>query len=79
LRTRPALWNLLIVLEEEADGPSFFYTTNDLSSRWKQSPPPMSCLFERLQQQGFLVTRTHCTPTGFKTNAPLAVIKEVFK
>jgi tRNA (guanine26-N2/guanine27-N2)-dimethyltransferase len=79
LRTRPMLWSLLVLLEEEADAPPFFYTTNDLSSLLKQSPPSMGRLFERLQQKGFLVTRTHCTPTGFKTNAPFEVIKEVFK
>jgi tRNA (guanine26-N2/guanine27-N2)-dimethyltransferase len=79
LGTRPALWNLLVLLEEEADAPPFFYTTNDLASLLKQSPPPMDRLFERLRQRGFLVTRTHCTPTGFKTNAPLEVITEVFK
>lgn len=79
LRTRPALWKLLVLLEEEADAPRFFYTTNDLSSLLKQSPPPLSRLFERLHQQGFLATRTHFSPTGFKTDAPFAVIKEVFK
>jgi len=79
LRTRPLLWKLLVLLEEEADGPPFFYTTSDLSSLLKLSPPPMSRLFEHLRHHGFLVTRTHFTPTGFKTDAPLTVIKEVFK
>ena len=79
LRTKNQLWILLNLLEEEADGPPFFYTTNDLSSLLKVSPPTMGHLFEALRKQGYLVTRTHCTPTGFKTNAPLSVIKEVFK
>jgi tRNA (guanine26-N2/guanine27-N2)-dimethyltransferase len=79
LRTRPAVWKLLVLLEEEADASPFFYTTNDLSSLLKQSPPPLDRLFEQLRQKGFLVTRTHFIPTGFKTNAPLEVIKEVFK
>jgi tRNA (guanine26-N2/guanine27-N2)-dimethyltransferase len=79
MRTRPALWKLLVLLEEEAESPPFFYTTNDLSSLWKQSPPSLGTLFKELTQQGFLVTRTHFTPTGFKTNAPLEAIKEVFK
>jgi len=78
LHTKNQLWKLLDVLEEEADAPAFFYTTNDLSSLFKKSPPPMGHLFERLHTQGFIVARTHCSPTGFKTNAPLDVIKEVF-
>jgi tRNA (guanine26-N2/guanine27-N2)-dimethyltransferase len=79
LNTKPLLWKLLYLLEEEADAPPFFYTTNDLSSLLKLSPPPMEHIFERLRSKGFIVTRTHCTPTGFKTNAPLDVITEVFK
>jgi tRNA (guanine26-N2/guanine27-N2)-dimethyltransferase len=78
LHTKNQLWRLLDLLEEEADAPPFFYTTNDLSSLFKQSAPPMEHLFERLHNQGFMVARTHCCPTGFKTNAPLDVIKEVF-
>jgi tRNA (guanine26-N2/guanine27-N2)-dimethyltransferase len=78
LHSRPQLWKLLSLLEEEADGPPFFYTTNDLSSVMKQSPPTLEYIFQRLQAKGYLVTKTHCTPTGFKTNAPLGIIKEVF-
>jgi tRNA (guanine26-N2/guanine27-N2)-dimethyltransferase len=79
LNTSVQLKKLLLLLEAEADSPAFFYTTNDLSSTLKQSPPPIDHLFELLRHKGFVVTRTHCTPTGFKTNAPLSVIKEVFK
>jgi len=79
LNTKNMLWKLLYLLEEEADAPPFFYTTNDLSSLLKQSPPTMEHIFERLRNKGFVVTKTHCSPTGFKTNAPLDVITEVFK
>ncbi len=79
LHTRPLLWKLLVLLEEESEAPAFFYTTNDLSSWLKKSPPPLSRLFEHLRKNGFRVTHTHFSPTGFKTDAPLAVIKEVFK
>ncbi len=79
LNTRPLLWRLLQVLEEESDGPPFFYTTDELSSLLKVSPPTMQHILDSLRDKGFIVTRTHCTPTGFKTNAPLEVITEVFK
>ncbi|MBN1859883.1 MAG: tRNA (guanine(10)-N(2))-dimethyltransferase [Candidatus Thermoplasmatota archaeon] len=77
--TRNMLLPLLFSLEDEAEAPPFFYTTNDLSSLLKASPPSMALLFERLRRKGFFVSRTHCTPTGFKTDAPLDVITEVFK
>jgi tRNA (guanine26-N2/guanine27-N2)-dimethyltransferase len=79
LNTKHMLWRLLYLLEEEADAPPFFYTINDLASLFKKSPPTMAHIVERLHNQGFVVTKTHMTPTGFKTNAPLNVIKEVFK
>jgi tRNA (guanine26-N2/guanine27-N2)-dimethyltransferase len=79
LHTKNLLWTLLNLLEEEAGAPPFFYTTNDLSSLLKVSPPTMDHIFNRLEENGYCVTRTHCTPTGFKTNAPLDLIKEVFK
>jgi tRNA (guanine26-N2/guanine27-N2)-dimethyltransferase len=79
LNTKNMIWKLLFLLEDEADSPAFFYTTNDLSSLLKLSPPSMDHIFSRLQSKGFIVTRTHCTPTGFKTNAPLDIITEVFK
>ncbi len=79
LRTKPLLWRLLDFLEEEADAPPFFYTINDLSSLLKVSPPTMEHIKKQLQGKGFQVTRTHCTPTGFKTNAPAKIVTEVFK
>lgn len=79
LNTKHQLWKLIPLLEEEADAPPFFYTIDDLSSSLKVSPPPMAHLFDRLRSEGYVVTKTHCTPTGFKTNAPLDVITEVFK
>jgi len=79
LHTKPLLWKLLDILEEEAEAPPFFYTINDLSSFLKVSPPTMEYIKEQLQSKGFQVTRTHCTPTGFKTNAPADIVTEVFK
>ncbi|MBP1661938.1 MAG: N(2),N(2)-dimethylguanosine tRNA methyltransferase [Thermoplasmatales archaeon] len=79
LHTKHQIWRLLDFLEEEADAPAFFYTINDLSSSLKVSPPTMAHIIERLKNKGYLATRTHCTPTGFKTNAPGDVVAEVFK
>jgi tRNA (guanine26-N2/guanine27-N2)-dimethyltransferase len=79
MNTKHLLWKLLDLLEGEADAPPFFYTINDLSSQLKISPPTMDHIIERLKNKGFIVSRTHCTPTGFKTNAPLDVVTEVFK
>ena len=79
LNTKNVLWKLLSLLEEEADAPAFFFTTDSLSSMLKLPSPKMKDIFEKLRSKGYIVVRTHFSPTGFKTNAPLDKIKEVFK
>lgn len=79
LNTKGDIWKLLDLLEEEADAPAFFFTTDSLSSMLKLPSPKMKNIFEKLRSKGYVVTRTHFSPTGFKTHAPLDKIKEVFK
>jgi len=70
LGSRPELWRLLTVLEDEAGAPPFFYRAEDLASRLKRPMPPLEHLLEVLRKQGYMACRTHFTPTGFKTDAP---------
>lgn len=79
LNTKNALWKLLPLLEEEADAPAFFFTTDSLSSMLKLPSPKMKNILEKLRSKGYVVAKTHFSPTGFKTNAPLDEIEEVFK
>lgn len=79
LNTKKILWKLLDLLEEEANAPGFFYTTDDIASSLKISPPRISTVFKKLKNNGYKVSRTHFSPTGFKTNAPKEKIEEVFK
>jgi len=77
--TKNILWLFLDLLEEEADAPAFFYNTNDIASLLKISPPKMKYLFEKLKERGYNTSRTHFSPTGFKTNAPREEIELIFK
>jgi len=78
IKTKNKSWILLDLLEEEADAPNFFYTTDGLASDLKKSPPKMKIIFEKLKNNGYNVFRTHFSPTGFKTNSPITEIKSVF-
>lgn len=78
-KIKTSVWKLLDLLEEEADAPAFFYTVDNLASSLKRSIPKMKVIFKRLQSQGYTVVRTHFSPTGFKTNAPIDEIKKAFK
>ncbi|UCF49205.1 MAG: hypothetical protein JSU91_05500, partial [Thermoplasmatales archaeon] len=79
LNTKNELWMLLDLLEEEADAPIFFYSTDKLASLFKKSPPKMKTIFDILQKKGYSIYRTHFSSTGFKTNAPKSEIEKVYK
>jgi len=79
LNTKNMVWKMLDLLEEEADAPAFYYNTDDLASVLKMSPPKMKTIFDSLKNEGYSVYRTHFSPTGFKTDAPVKVIEKMFK
>jgi tRNA (guanine26-N2/guanine27-N2)-dimethyltransferase len=79
LNTKNSIWKLLDTLEEEADSPLFFYTTNKLASILKKSPPKIKTLFNNLKNKGYFVSKTHFYDNGFKTDAPRTEIEKMFK
>lgn len=79
LKTKNYIWKLLDLLEEESESPCFFYTSDDIASNLKVQTPSMKTFFNKLTQQGYLVTRTHFSYTGFKTNASKKIIEETFR
>ncbi len=79
LNTKGEILKLLDLLENEADAPPFFYTTDNMASSLKTSTPSMNHIFEKLKEKGYDVARTYFSPTGFKTNAPRDEIEEIFK
>ena len=78
LHTKNEIWKILYFLEEEADVPAFFYTSDSIASEMKISPPKMEVIFEKLKNKGYQAFKTHFSSTGFKTNAPLNEIKSIF-
>jgi tRNA (guanine26-N2/guanine27-N2)-dimethyltransferase len=56
-------------VQEEADAPSFYYTTGAMASRYSVKPPSLTLLVESLRKYGYQASKTHFNPTGFRTNA----------
>jgi tRNA (guanine26-N2/guanine27-N2)-dimethyltransferase len=79
LNTRGELLKLLDLLENEANAPPFFYTTDNLATLLKLSPPPLNLIIEKLKEKGYNVTKTHFSKTGFKTNCSRKEIETIFK
>ena len=79
LNTKNSLWKIISLLEDEANVPIFFHTSDNFASMLKTSPKKLEEIFEKLKDKGYLVTRTHFSPTGFKTDAPLEKIIKILK
>jgi len=79
LNTKNRLWKLLSLLEEEADSPPFYFTTDVIASFLGCSVPKLDKVISSIKEKGFQATRTQFQMNGFKTNAPVPIIKEVFK
>jgi len=70
--------NLLSLWKKESNFHPFFYDTNKISSILNIAPPPIEKIEEKLEDKGFEISRTHFSPTGIKTDAPLEELKETF-
>jgi tRNA (guanine26-N2/guanine27-N2)-dimethyltransferase len=67
---------LLRRLAEEADGAPLHYTVDELARRIGRSPVSPERVVERLRARGFSASRTHFTPSGFRTDAPWEAVVE---
>lgn len=79
LGCKKQIYKLLDILEEEANAPPFFYTTESIASYLKKSSPRLDLFFEKLREQGYNVYRSHFSSTSFKTDVPLDIIEKEFK
>lgn len=61
---------------QELDMP-FFYENNELSSMLKLSPPVLDDIIDRLSQEGH-ASKTHFSPTSFKTDLSLEVVRRAY-
>jgi tRNA (guanine26-N2/guanine27-N2)-dimethyltransferase len=64
---------------EEANMPPFFYDQNEIASLTKTQPLPLNDILRRLEEQGFLASKTHFSSTGFKTDADMNLISDLVK
>lgn len=77
LNTKNQVWKLFDLLGEESIAPVFFYTTDNLASNIKISPPKIITIFEKIKNKNYDIYRTHFANNGFKTNAPFNEIKKI--
>jgi tRNA (guanine26-N2/guanine27-N2)-dimethyltransferase len=63
---------MLEMWKGEANAEPFYYELTHVSSELGVSLPPVSKVLERLMEIGYYAVRTHFSPTGAKTDAPVS-------
>ena len=62
----------------EADMDATYFTLDEISSRLKTSPPKLQDVIDGLKKNKFAASPTSFSPTGFRTNASITQIIELF-
>lgn len=73
------LARMLENMKEEANMPALFFELDECARRFRAGPPKMSALLETLRFGGFRASRTHFSPTGFRTDAPPPELERCFR
>jgi tRNA (guanine26-N2/guanine27-N2)-dimethyltransferase len=79
LNTKNTIYQLLSLLEEEAEASPFFYTTEDFAKHLEMFVPSKEKIFQQFKQKAYNISPTHFSTIGFKTNASIKEIKQIFK
>lgn len=61
----------------EANAPPTFFDVHKICKSLKVSAPKLDLIFDELKNEGFIAVKTHYTPLGIKTDAPLKIIKQI--
>ncbi|MCX8176488.1 MAG: hypothetical protein N3E48_04580, partial [Candidatus Bathyarchaeota archaeon] len=61
----------------EIDSPPTYYTINTLCDLVGKPTPPLKTFLNRIREEGFSATLTHFNPQGFKTDAPITLLKKI--
>jgi tRNA (guanine26-N2/guanine27-N2)-dimethyltransferase len=77
LNTKKKIDKYMELWKEEASMPPYFYETDEISSLTKTQPRPLLNMIDELKDHGFLASRTHFSPIGFKTDADIAQISSL--
>lgn len=79
----PAEWedstDMLEMLDSEAELVTPYYDIHELCSNMGISAPRRDDVLQRIENKGYPVSRTHFSPNGFRTDAPIDQIKDIIR
>ena len=77
--TAKRMERMIDIWKDESKMPPFYHDLPYLSSRLGLSTPPIDDVMERIREIGYSVSRTHFSPTGIKTDAPIEDVYRILK
>jgi len=63
---------------KESEMSGIYFTLDEIASKMKSSPPKLEDAIKKLQKNGYVASPTSFCPTGFKTNANINEIMDIF-
>jgi tRNA (guanine26-N2/guanine27-N2)-dimethyltransferase len=72
--TKERAVRMLDIIKEELDIPAF-YDQHAICRDLKATPSDIKALLDALRDRGYVASRTHYAGVGFKTNAPINIIR----
>ncbi len=70
---------ILELIKSEVGIDSPFRSSDEMASELKVHTPPLAEIVDSLHESGFAASPTHFDPKGFRTDAPIAQIKDIFR
>lgn len=64
---------------KESEMPGTYFTLDEIASKMKSSPPKLENAISSLQKNNFVASPTSFSPTGFRTDAKINEIIEIFQ
>lgn len=77
LESKEEINKLLNILLEESTLPPTFYNVDYICSRIRKKPPKIRDIIYSLRKLSYEAGPTHIDPKGFKTNAPIDVVRAI--
>ena len=77
LRNKRRILKLISLIKGESDGPSTYYVLDRICDKFDLPVPPLKDVMDELRKAGFQVVPTHFNNSGFRTNAPAEIMKEI--
>ena len=76
-RQKKKLQKILSLVQNEAEAPITYYAVDKICDKLNLRVPPQKKVLDKLREEGFHAVLTHFNSRGFRTNAPVKVIKEI--